>query len=89
MGSTKPVKTPVDIAIATSTKLVKGTKGYTEGEDSIDQQLYQSAVGLLYLSVGTRSDITYAVSNVTKFSSHPANKHWTGVKRIKRYLKDF
>ena len=46
MESAKPVKTPVD----TSTKLVKAT----ESEDSIDQQLYQSAVGsLLYLSVGT------------------------------------
>ena len=80
MESAKPVKTPVD----TSTKLVKATGG----EDSIDQQLYQSAVGsLLYLSVGTRPDMAYAVSNVAKFSSHPTNKHWVAVKRIMRYLK--
>ena len=51
MENAKPVKTPVD----TSTKLVKAS----EVEDSIDQRLYQSAVGsLLYLSVATRPDIT-------------------------------
>ena len=27
------------------------------------------------------------MSNVAKFSSHPTAKHWTGVKRIMRYLK--
>lgn len=80
MENAKPVNTPVD----TSTKLVKAT----EDEDSVDQQLYQSAVGsLLYLSVGTRPDITYAVSNVAKFSSLPTKEHWSGVKRIMRYLK--
>ena len=43
MENAKPVKTPVD----TSTKLVK----VSEVEDSLDQRLYQSAVGsLLYLS---------------------------------------
>ena len=80
MENAEPVKTPVD----TSTKLVKAS----EVEDSIDQRLYRSAVGsLLYLSVATRPDITYAVSNTAKFSSHPTDKHWTGVKRIMRYLK--
>ena len=80
MENAKPVKTPVD----TCTKLVKAT----EGEEIFDQKLYQSAVGsLLYLSVGTRPDITYAVNNVAKFSSHPTIQHWTGVKRIMRYLK--
>jgi len=80
MESVKHVKTPVD----TSSKLVKAT----EVEDSVDQKLYQSAVGgLLYLSVGTRPDIAYAVGNVAKFSSHPTTKHWTGVKRIMQYLK--
>jgi hypothetical protein len=42
---------------------------------------------LLYLSVATRPDITYAVSNVAKFSSNPTPKHWTAVKRILRYLR--
>ena len=64
---------PVKTLVDTSTKLVIAT----ESEDSI----------LLYLSVGTRPDIAYAVSNVAKYSSHPTNKHWVAVKRIMRYLK--
>lgn len=80
MHNANPVATPVDV----NNKLVKAT----EEEDPVDRQLYQSAVGgLLYLSVATRPDITYAVSNVAKFSSNPTSKHWTAVKRIMRYLK--
>ena len=50
--------------------------------------MYQSAVGsLLYLSVATRPDIAYAVSNVAQFSANPTTQHWTAVKRIMRYLR--
>ena len=60
----------------------------TEDDDIVDQGLYQFAVGiLLYLSVGTRPDITYAVGNVAKFCANPNKHHWTAVKRIMRYLK--
>ena len=80
MENAKPVKTPVD----TSIKLVKTT----EGEENTDQKMYQSAVGsLLYLSVATRPDIAFAVSNIAKFASYPTNMHWTAVKRIMRYLR--
>ena len=54
----------------------------------VDPVLYQSAVGsLLYLSNWTRPDITYAVSNVSRFCTNPTQQHWTAVKRIMRYLK--
>ena len=80
MDEAKPVATPVD----TSTKLVKAT----DDDMSFDQHQYQSAVGsLMYLSVATRPDITYAVSNVAKFSAEPTTSHWTAVKRIMRYLR--
>jgi hypothetical protein len=80
MESAKPVATPVD----SSTKLVKATAN----DECIDQQKYQSAVGsLLYLAMATRPDITFAVSNVAKFFSHPTTQHWTAVKRIMRYLR--
>ena len=50
MENAKAVKTPVEKSV----KLVKAI----ESENSVDQQLYQSAVGgLLYLSIGTRRDI--------------------------------
>ena len=48
---------------------------------------YREVIGcLLWLSLGTRPDITYAVSQVAKFSANPGQVHWTAVKRILRYL---
>jgi len=69
MEDAKSIRTPVD----TSIKLIKGENEYT----SVDQQLYQSAVGsLLYLSVAIRPDITYAFSKVTRFCVKLKNQHW-------------
>ena len=80
MQDAKPVGTPVDV----NTKLLNAT----DEEECIDQSLYQSAVGsLMYISVNTRPDITYAVSNLARFSSKPTKAHWTALKRVFRYLK--
>ena len=80
MEMANPVATPVD----TSTKLMKST----DEEESFDQHQYQSAIGsLLYLSIATRPDIAFAVSNAAKFSAQPAKQHWTAVKRIMQYLR--
>ena len=80
MKDAKPVSTPVDTSI-------KLTKDGIE-TDGVDHGLYQSAVGsLLYLSLWTRPDITYAVSCVARFCANPLKEHWTAVKRIFRYLK--
>ena len=50
--------------------------------------MYQSAIGsLMYLSVCTRPDITYIVSNLARFSSKPTTDHWNAVKRVMRYLR--
>ncbi len=79
MQDVKSVSTPVD----TSIKLTKAV----DSKELFDQNIYQSAVGcLLYLSTSTRPDISFAVSNVAKYSSEPTRKHWTAVKRILRYL---
>eukprot|EP01038_Epipyxis_sp_PR26KG_P014695 gene14695-19743_t len=48
---------------------------------------YRAVVGaLLWLSMGTRPDIAYAVSQVAKYSSAPKMAHLNACKRILRYL---
>ena len=80
MHNCKPVGTPAD----PSQKLVKAV----DGEESINQQQFQSLIGcLMYLSVSTRPDITYSISTLAKFTSNPNQQHWTGLKRVLRYLK--
>ena len=80
MVDAKPVSTPFDA----SSKLMNAV----DDSDVVDTELYQSAVGsLLYLSVATRPDIAFAVSNVAKYCARPTKQHWIAVKRIMRYLK--
>ena len=37
--------------------------------------------------MGTRPDIAYAVSVVSRYASNPDDNGWTAVKRIFRYLR--
>jgi hypothetical protein len=49
---------------------------------------YQSAVGtLMYTMLGTRPDIAFAVSLVSRFASNPDISHMKAVKRIFSYLR--
>ena len=64
-----------------------------EKEDSDDEELeeeipYKAVVGsLMYASVISRPDISFAVSDVARWSKCPRKSHWTTIKRIFRYLK--
>lgn len=54
----------------------------------IAQVPYQQLIGsLMYLSIGTRPDITHAVNSLSKFLKAPSDEHWTSAKRILKYLK--
>ena len=49
---------------------------------------YRELVGsLLWLSLGTRPDIAYAVSQIAKFNANPGPAHWQAALRILRYLQ--
>ena len=49
---------------------------------------YMNAVGaLMYLTVGTRPDIAFAVGKLVQFNSNPGRGHWQVVKHVFRYLK--
>jgi len=49
---------------------------------------YHEAIGsLMYASLGTRPDITFAVQTLSRFTANPGTAHWEAVKRVFRYLK--
>lgn len=49
---------------------------------------YREAIGsLMFLSIGTRPDITFSVSYVSRFMEKPSEIHVTAVKRIMKYLR--
>ena len=60
---------------------------HPEAPSMKEEWSYRSIVGmLLYLSTNTRPDITFAVSQVARFSHDPKVPHATAVKSILRYL---
>jgi len=55
----------------------------------IEQCEYQSLVGsLMYIAIGTRPDIAFAISVLSKFNSKPMMDHFLATKRVLRYLKE-
>lgn len=48
---------------------------------------YKEAIGaLLYLANCSRPDISFAVSVLSRSSSQPTKRHWSGIKKVMRYL---
>ena len=82
MSDCKPVDTPMD----PKSQPQPAPPGYESGP--ILRKQYQSAVGsLMYAMLGTRPDIAYAVSIVSRYGSNPTEAHFSMVKRILRYLR--
>lgn len=78
MANSKPASSPCDI----SQKLISGS------DESSSDIPYREAVGsLLFLVQGTRPDLAFAVSNVSRFNDKHNDSHWIAVKRIMRYIK--
>ena len=78
--------TPASTPLETSRKLAPAEEGYVAPRKL--QEDYQSAVGsLMYAMLGTRPDIAYAVSLVSRYSANPTPAHWNAVVRIFRYLR--
>ena len=78
MTECKPVTTPME----PNAKFVKGNP------DEVIDVPYRSVIGsLMYLMLGTRPDIAYAVGTLSKFLDCPTQTHWTAAKRVIRYLQ--
>lgn len=55
---------------------------------SRDQSIYRQGIGaLMYASVGTRPDITFAVSTLSQFLEKPHKTHMKALHRVFKYLK--
>ena len=49
---------------------------------------YREAVGsLMYAAMGTRPDVTFAMTALSQFMQNPGRAHWDALKRVLRYLK--
>ena len=80
----KPVAMPMDPSMHFSTsQSPKMTQEFAEMKD----KPYWEAVGsLMYASLGTRPDITYAVSVLLKYAYNPRLVHWNAIKHVFAYL---
>ncbi len=85
MTDAHPRSTPMD----KDAKLSKEMCPKTEAEARQMAKLpYRELIGcLMYLSVGTRPDISYAVSELSKYLVNPGKAHWTAALNVLRYLK--
>ena len=58
------------------------------GSPMSDEKSYQKLLGrLIYLSVSTRSDISFTLSYLSQFSKNLRVRHINALKRVLRYLK--
>lgn len=81
MTNAKPVSTPLVNGVALSEP---------DGEQSEeDAKLpFRELVGALnYLAMGTRPDISFAVSYLGQFNNCFGRDHWIAAKRVLRYMK--
>jgi Reverse transcriptase (RNA-dependent DNA polymerase) len=85
MQDCNPASTPM----ADKAKLSKSMSPVSvEDKKEMAKIPYREALGkLLYLSIATRPDISYAVGVLCRFNDNPGREHWTALKRILRYLK--
>src|SRR5260370_7723409 len=59
-----------------------------EEKDYMSSIPYLSAVGsLMYLAIGTRPDIAFAVGLLSRFNSCPAKVHWNAIQHVFKYLR--
>lgn len=85
LSDAKPCAVPMDPNI----QLSKADCPLSAAEKSDMKDVpYREAVGsLIYASIATRPDISFAVSQVSQFMENPGRAHWEATKRIFRYLK--
>ena len=80
---------PVSTSMETHNKLSSSQSPATTAQFAQMRDVpYHEAVGsLMYASLGTRPNISFAVQTLSHFSTKPGIAHWDAVKHVFRYLK--
>jgi hypothetical protein len=85
-----PISTPMDPSVAQS--LTRPSPSDAPLSDTATYELarlpYRSLIGsLMYLAIGTRPDISFAVARLCQFLDCYRRAHWNAAVRVVRYLK--
>jgi hypothetical protein len=81
LGEIRPLATPMD-----TSRIEPAAKDYLAAEK--DRTWYARAVGsLMYLMMGTRPDIAFAVSSLSRHMANPTSQHLNAAMRVFRYLQ--
>jgi Reverse transcriptase (RNA-dependent DNA polymerase) len=84
MSNCNPARTPMEENLKFSAKMSPTTP---EGRLAMKGTPYRELIGkLLYLSVATRPDISYALGVLCRFVENAGTEHWNAAKRVLRYL---
>lgn len=88
MSDCNPTSLPA-VAGTRQSKLDQPQSGSDQAKEMEElHSTYRTLVGsLLYLSVMSRPDITFAVCNLSQFLTNPGMPHWKALKHLLRYLK--
>ena len=82
-----PLRTPA-IPHTKQTKLDCPIENSENSFEFCEQKKYRCSVGnLMYLSVVSRPDISFAVYNLAQFVSNPAKAHWYALEHHLRFLR--
>ena len=81
----KPVSIPMDTNIRLTTSQSPSTT--VEIAEMCDIPYHKVVSSLMYVALGTRPDIAFAIQTVSRFSINPGPAHWEAVKHIFCYLK--
>jgi hypothetical protein len=83
MSTCNPINTPMEVR---GDRELYGPP--VEGDTMLDDSTpYFSAIGaLMWLANRTRPDIAFSVNVLARHTNRPTVRHWSGVKRIFRYL---
>ncbi|GJY51100.1 hypothetical protein Tco_0441947 [Tanacetum coccineum] len=77
-GDSGQARTPIDTSLHLSKNRGLG----------VAQLEYSRIIGMLmYLMTGTRPDLAYAVSRLSRYTSNPSYAHWKAITRVLHYLR--